>query len=123
MITVGCKMMQVAEFSCLKGKTFTSIINDEKDVLTFITTDGEVYTMFHNQDCCESVTIEDICGDLNDLIGNTILVAEEVVNIGKDNEGTWSFYKLDTIKGGVTIRWYGDSNGWYSETVDFYKVV
>ena len=78
---------------------------------------------FHMQSCCEGVWIESIVGDLNDLIGSPLLVAEEVssettLDNDKEIETRWTFYKFDTAKGGVTVRWYGESNGYYSTAVD-----
>ncbi len=120
-------------FSELIGKTLESVENKGDEEIVFTTMEGEVYKLFHTQDCCESVTIEDICGDLKDLVDSVIMFAEEVENEQDVNpEGvpvqeyrdsfTWTFYKIDTAKGGVTIRWYGESNGYYSESVDFCKV-
>tara|TARA_R110001599_G_scaffold351797_1_gene584607 strand:+ start:55 stop:489 length:435 start_codon:yes stop_codon:yes gene_type:complete len=134
------------EITELIGKTLTEVINND-DELIFVCDNGDKYKLYHEQDCCESVTIEDINGDLADLIGKPILKAEEVSNDDfekafndsftlkegdyskKDKDGmyepdscTWTFYKLATINGYVDIRWYGESNGYYSEGVDFSKV-
>lgn len=110
-------------FETLLGKTIRSIRGGkDSDQLTFITTENEEYRMEHEQDCCESVAIEDIAGDLQDLIGLPLLQAEEVSNAAdnpRDESGTFTFYKLGTNKGRVTIRWYGESNGYYSEGVSF----
>lgn len=119
------------ELNELLGKTLTKVELLDDEIL-FVTQEGEEYKMFHYQDCCESVTIEDICGDLDDLIGWPITMANECtsnqnpegVEIPKYQESfTWTFYKLATIKGYVDIRWYGESNGYYSENVDFYKKI
>ena len=120
------------EFSQLKGKTLVQIEKSEdNERIAFICDDGSEYLMYHSQDCCESVTVEDVIGEFNDLIGSEILMAEEVTHEGENPEGvtvpqyqdsfTWTFYKLATINGYVTIRWYGESNGYYSESVDFAK--
>jgi len=37
----------------------------------------------------------------------------------QDDSFTWTFYNFQTAKGHVTIRWYGESNGYYSESVEF----
>lgn len=113
------------EFEELVGKTFTRIKNEGSDELVFYDTDGEIYVMYHQQDCCESVYIEDIDGDLDDLLNSPILMAEAVSKSGNDSDygtSTWTFYKIATIKGTVTLRWLGESNGYYSESVDFVRV-
>lgn len=115
-------------FSDLLGKTLIAIDKVYQDRLVFTTGDGTQYLMHHSQDCCESVTIEEIFGDLEDLIGTPLLMAEESVSREPpDGESwgeseTWTFYRLATIKGYVTIRWYGSSNGYYSESVSFEEV-
>ena len=114
------------DVSVLKGKTLTKI-NSYYDELYFYTDDGEVYKMYHEQDCCEKVFLYDICGDIEDILGEPLLMAEEVREEGEplseyDESYTWTFYKFATIKGSVTLRWYGTSNGYYSETVDFIKI-
>lgn len=120
----------MAKLKDLIGKTLTKVeVLTDDDEIVFITNEGKRYKLYHKQECCESVTIEDIVGDLSDLVGEPILVADEVINqTNLDDETkdkdwfTWTFYKFATRKGYVDIRWYGESNGYYSESVDFVEL-
>jgi len=121
----------MVRFEDLKGKILTSITFDNEDLFTYKnaseiylkTADFAHFIMIHHQDCSETVYVEDICGDIKDVLNTPIINAEESTNRKQDTEDyesvTWTFYKIDTIKGGITIRWCGSSNGWYSEGVDF----
>ena len=112
----------------LEGLTIDAIYGMDKGYaeITLRTIDGRTFRMYHEQECCESVTLEDVVGDPNDLIGSPILRAEARGLISTDEYGdssTWTFYELATIQGSVTLRWYGTSNGYYSESVDFEEVI
>ena len=109
------------DVSDLVGKVFDSVkVGDDDDELVFSNSDGK-FTFYHQQDCCESVYIESIVGDLSDLVGEEILGAEESSSYDSSDDyesKTWTFYKFRTRKGYVDVRWCGSSNGYYSESVD-----
>ena len=109
------------------GKTLTDVRQTEYDI-HFDFEDGSKYQMYNDEagpgrgSNDVSVTLEDVNGEWSDLIGEPLTIAEEVINTGGKREGTWTFYKFATIKGYVDLRWYGESNGYYSETVCFEKI-
>lgn len=126
---------KAVEFSVLKGLTLTAINGGQKgsEEIEFVAEGGRRFKLLHYQDCCESVSVEDIIGDLQDLIGAPIYEAEvvsggeelepaEAATEYRDSSCTWTFYKLATERESVTIRWFGSSNGYYSESVDFVEV-
>lgn len=132
------------KFSELKGQIITRIVvSEDEDTIVFYLDNGKAYIMFHDRNCSEDVFIDDISGNLDNLLNRPIMIAEEVISCDNDKEVkvsddtwilppgpkdeyddsyTWTFYKLATSKGYVTIRWYGTSNGYYSEDVDFYEL-
>lgn len=135
--------MDDEEFSVLQGQVIREITGLRKysDEVLITLADGRQYRMHHRQSCCESVSIEDVCGDTAVLTDAPVVLAECVSSGDNPNprpacndpdsddyewsrpeSERWTFYKLVTMKGAVTIRWYGRSNGWYSVAVSFERV-
>ena len=110
------------------GKKVVGIYYDEENFQ--ILTDDCVYAFYHEQDCCESVWLTQVDGISDKIIGSRIVIAEVVTKTGEDgvintdeyNSATWSFYKIGTNKGMIDFRFQGESNGYYSETVDLVKI-
>lgn len=65
------------------------------------------------------IYIEDIVGDLNDILNAPLLKAE-----GRKKEHEWAFYEFSTIKGSVTIR-FNDcgSSGHYSSCAEVQALI
>jgi hypothetical protein len=102
------------------NQTFTSV-RATNDTVTF-ENDKVRYTLYHQDDCCESVYVEDIISDLEDLENLPLLISREDTNAEdpgtcQGESYTWTFYNFATYKGYVTIRFLGESNGYYSEEV------
>ena len=112
-------------FGVLEGQTITKIENKDDAELIFTTAEGNQYLMYHQQDCCEDVWLDDSDG-LDDIIGQVVRRATESSQAieGMDYDydtGTWTFYSIITDKSIANLVWRGESNGYYSESVDFMK--
>lgn len=107
------------------GGTINRVIGLTKDT-DAIRFDIELETQYvslvlwHQQDCCEHVTLEDYESDVEDWSGAKILSFEEVSEAAESGyeSATYTFYKIETDRGGLWLRWLGKSNGYYSERVD-----
>ncbi len=119
-------MKDILQFKDLKGKIIQNItIHDSKEEVFLTISDTEKYLLYHNQDCCEAVWLEEVVGDLEDLLHTPIIRAEEIEEIIQDDlDGLekYTFYHISTIKGSVTLRWCGQSNGYYSVSVDIKRI-
>ena len=92
----------INKLDCFIGKTFVSIegMTPGSEEITFTCSDGSVYKMDHYQDCCEYCWLPHYPREY------------------EPESQTWTFYKFRTLKGYVDLRWFGESNGYYSESVN-----
>ena len=118
----GANYNESFKLSDIIGETIVDIIGGQGDrELTLRMANGYDIVLYHEQECCEYVYLYDVAGNLEDLIGSPLVQAEESTSDGGEPINaslTWTFYKFATAKGYVTLRWLGESNGYYSESVD-----
>jgi len=109
------------------GETIKYIDVDEYDHQIRVETEsGRVFLIYHKQDCCESVRLVDINGNIKNLKGKVI---EDFTHMSKqfsDELGHGSktitlitFFVDDST---VTTRWIGESNGYYSEEISVEEI-
>ncbi len=114
----------------LKGQTINIIIGlaPDCDGYEFVLDNGQTVSFSHGQDCCESVRVVGLRGDIQNILGYPITLAEEdnpdddgfMVDHPSYEHRTITKYILESEKGRFEIVWFGDSNGYYGESVDMY---
>ena len=117
------------EAKSLVGEVLTHIDTDEKNNEVLLTTaSGRQIKIFHSQDCCESVYIEDTEGNWHELIGKVLVEAKHEESSEGDPPQeyaeSWTRTSLTFKVDGATVisKWIGESNGYYSESVDLEDV-
>ncbi len=122
---------RIEDLRLLQSKTIKSVsgLEIESEEVKITTTDGYIFILYHDYNCCETVCLTDFEGGEEDLVGGYVVSAEivssddnivrnKLENEYYDDEELWTFYKIETNKGGLWMRWYGSSNGYYSTHVE-----
>jgi hypothetical protein len=102
-------------------------VNHDKSEILLVNKWGGQCKLFHDYCCCEHFEFLDLDVDeLYQTLYHKPITQVELVTKEKDDtkddpqygSGTWSYFKLSTNNGTVTLRGYGSSNGFYSEEPD-----
>lgn len=111
----------------LPSATITHVFIVKQRIAMLILSDGRILALYHDQDCCEDVYIADGADELQTLVGEVLTGVEvvtkpfsqEELNDHGEESATWTFMNVLTNKDSVQLRWYGSSNGYYSESADY----
>ena len=115
----------------LKGQTPVEIsgMREGSEEVVIGTKEGNTLLLRYEPDCCATCEIYQVDGDPIDLLGAPLLMCEQVtgeslgfIDDQTEDSHTWTFVKFGTIHGYVTLRWYGRSNGYYSEAPTAYYI-
>jgi hypothetical protein len=88
--------------------------------------DGRRFSFCHEQDCCESVSVYSVDGNLKELQGKK-LVRIDCDNVDPDDyvlgehvdSYTFTNVRFITDEQTSLVRWFGESNGYYGEGISF----
>jgi hypothetical protein len=116
------------EFSDLVGEVLDAVdIDREENHILLTTRSGRKFLVYHEQDCCETVAISGQDGSFDKLIGKPIVEARDfavdTTEEGIDDSQTTTTLVFRVDDQTVISRWIGDSNGYYSESVDIAELI
>ncbi|MEK2647414.1 DUF7448 domain-containing protein [Bdellovibrio sp. BCCA] len=120
------------DLSFLLGKTIISHkLVDQKSNLLLVGDDGMHYWLGGFSSDGGHVHLEDINGNLDDLLNSPILRAEEKTVLVPEDQKThpgytedyYFYYEISTIKGSVHMRFYGEEGAYYSASAWFYYCI
>ncbi len=115
------------EFSVLVGEVLDAVdIDREKDQILLTTQSGRQFLVYHKQKCCETVEIFGQDGSFDKLIGKPLIEARDfAVDTSEEAADSQTTTTLVFRVDGETVisRWVGDSNGYYSESVDIEELI
>jgi hypothetical protein len=112
----------------LVGKKIVDLAENHEGDLTFTMSDGSIYEMGYVPDCCATCVVESGLDDLKAMIGQKLVAVTEdssketpadVKQEYTPESQTWTFYTFRSNKATAQLRWFGSSNGYYSESVTF----
>lgn len=113
----------------LKGKVLESWQCNFSDELVLYFTDDSCGTFFHSQECCESVSITSTeleISKLDECLGKVLTSYCEDIDYNTTQDISWhidpftnttQIFNFEGVE--LKIKWVGESNGYYSESVDF----
>lgn len=109
----------IEDITDIVGMRVASVFHDNEELI-FNLMNGDKIRLYHAQDCCESVELIDADYYADDFTNCTIIHAEESTDENNTDYGheTWTFYRIRSNKGFMFLRWWGESNGYYSEAID-----
>jgi hypothetical protein len=106
----------------LKGIAIKSIdgLKEDSEEVTINFGNDFKLVFYHDQDCCEYVRLEEYHGNIkNGDIFRELKVEEVNLEYEKySHSSTATFIEVVTQNGLITMRWLGESNGYYSERCD-----
>lgn len=108
------KQVEIEDFV---GLTFTKVDADG----TFYTAEKK-YDMYHSQDCCERVVLDETVGNINDITDEVITDAFTTDDGAEDDDRSYEYveytnFHVVSAKGTVVFRWIGSGNGYYGTGV------
>ena len=118
-----CDMKDVKE-ALKNGLIRVDGLHKDSEEIIFYGKSGFAVRFYHEQNCCENVSVESIDNEEDIYTDTDFCQIVESTNTNEDDGNsdisyTWTFYLIKTDKGYSTIRWYGESNGYYSESVQY----